>query len=805
MIQRNTAICLFSLTIVGLLFFAPLLVAPGSILYSDHSDMLAMHLPMKHFSVESFQQHGELPLWCPYSFGGMPFVHDVQVAAFYPPHWLLYWLPTSWLGAAMSWLIVLHVIAGGCAMFAYARSTGLSALGSCAAGIVWMLSGKWLLHMLAGGHYIMTPLAWLPLVVMFLIRSAESSSRVRHAIWVRLGWAIAAGVVFGVMTLGTHPQVTFYSGIGVALLLLVRVKFTRSEHHESVWQQLSNVVGSGIVCAIIAIGLASIQLLPAVEATPQTTRSAGVETGDVLAGGMRTLVNFFGPAIVSPNPSCQWEDRGGFALTITVLAIFAGWVREDRASRAHAWTTIALLLFALGGAVLFQSLPGFRLFRQPTRMLLIAWLPIAWLVGAAVETFESPSAAKYTNRFRQIAIRVAAVALILVGGLAVRSAVGGDELLFQPYWAIAVVALLGICSVVSWFCPVNRRWGAIGIVALVGVDVAAVSQPYVETRSYAEIYPTGDIVTKLTENVAPGDRVLDRDDNRLSSPLGTGAPLGLLHSLEVVRGYNSFDVASYREYLKDISNDPAPLKPFDDVWTFPLVGNFPLANEDLVNLLGARYLIVPKVEVANGVWKRTGVSERQPRGYNLIAGGMQTMDEFELVENESAFPRAFLVPNDLTSVSADHLQLDEVLRRGATAVLPTEIVEWRPNAIRVKASTETISHLVLTETHYPGWHCRVDGQPTDILRVHGLFRAVSLPPGEHEIEFLFAPRSLRIGRAASLVTLGSAVLLLWGSLVVARQKTATADDNDTENGDPEDNDVVSETADIDLITATTAQ
>ena len=55
-------------------FFTPLVLDPEQVLYSDHSDMLAMHLPMKRFLVRSWQENDELPRWCPYSFGGMPFL-----------------------------------------------------------------------------------------------------------------------------------------------------------------------------------------------------------------------------------------------------------------------------------------------------------------------------------------------------------------------------------------------------------------------------------------------------------------------------------------------------------------------------------------------------------------------------------------------------------------------------------------------------------------------------------------------------------------------------------------------------------
>src|SRR5260221_13718208 len=88
---------------LGLLFFSDLVLHPTQTLYSGSSDLLAMHLPLKRFLVRSWQETGEIPLWCPHSFGGMPLVHDVQVAAFYPVHLPLYLLPEEAVGAALSW------------------------------------------------------------------------------------------------------------------------------------------------------------------------------------------------------------------------------------------------------------------------------------------------------------------------------------------------------------------------------------------------------------------------------------------------------------------------------------------------------------------------------------------------------------------------------------------------------------------------------------------------------------------------------------------------------------------------------
>src|ERR1700745_2491231 len=68
----------------ALFFFSDLVRHPTQVLYSDYSDILAEHLPAKRFLVRSWQETGELPLWCPYRFGGGPVVPHIQGGGLQP-------------------------------------------------------------------------------------------------------------------------------------------------------------------------------------------------------------------------------------------------------------------------------------------------------------------------------------------------------------------------------------------------------------------------------------------------------------------------------------------------------------------------------------------------------------------------------------------------------------------------------------------------------------------------------------------------------------------------------------------------
>ena len=383
---------------LALFFFADLVAHPTQVLYSDHSDLLAEHVPAKRFLVRSWRETGELPLWCPYSFAGSAFVHDPQVAMFYPPHWALLLLPEESVGAGLSWLIVLHVIVAGWGTYAYARSQGLGVPAALVSACGFMFAGKWMLHLLGAGHYITVGLAWLPWVLLLLegaVRGAASCvppprgssspcwcwGRTRSGPFTpdcssRL-WTLGAALEEAGVWSSPLAPVLRGEGSGVrggvcaqpqcnamqSIPLTPDPSPPRGEGRK-VGVALLRWAGYGAWTAALAGALAAVQLLPTLEAAALSTRAGGVASDEILAGGVRSLLFFVGPALKAVPSSLMWEDRGGLGLLWVAAAALAPFLCRGRV-RYQAAVCLALVVFALGGAILFQSLPGFRVFRQP--------------------------------------------------------------------------------------------------------------------------------------------------------------------------------------------------------------------------------------------------------------------------------------------------------------------------------------------------------------------------------------------------------------------------------------------------------
>jgi hypothetical protein len=155
---------------------------------------------------------------------------------------------------------------------------------------------------------------------------------------------------------------------------------------------------------------------------------------------------------------------------------------------------------------------------------------------------------------------------------------------------------------------------------------------------------------------------------------------------------------------------------------------------------------------------------------NFVRHAVFVSDDEEAVSvmRGSAFdPRSTVVlSGDGSAGDNTSLNLDETtVPRGHAA---TQIIHYGPERIVVRVNAQTSGWLVLSDAWYPGWKASVDGVEVPVERADVLFRAVRVPTGEHQVEWVFHPTTYRYG---ALISLGSALLLVsFGVLLWIRAK-----------------------------------
>jgi hypothetical protein len=94
------------------------------------------------------------------------------------------------------------------------------------------------------------------------------------------------------------------------------------------------------------------------------------------------------------------------------------------------------------------------------------------------------------------------------------------------------------------------------------------------------------------------------------------------------------------------------------------------------------------------------------------------------------------------------------------------------NRIAFQAQLSQDGYVLLNEIYYPGWEATMDGAPLEVLPADGIFRALAVPAGSHQIEMRFRPRHLAAGAAVSLLTL--AFLMTYFTLHRRRRRAEKA-------------------------------
>ncbi|MGC9334329.1 MAG: oligosaccharide flippase family protein, partial [Anaerolineae bacterium] len=253
------------------------------------SDLVLENLVWKQFFVESLRT-GEVPLWNPHLFAGVPFLAAGQHSALYPLSTLYYALP---LTHAYGWFTVLQLWLAGVFMYALIRVLRLGRFPGLLAGITYQLSAFFVVSVVF--PMIIAAAAWLPLllaVIEIVVRKQEEKG---SGPFVPIVYIVPGAIVLGLLILAGHPEILVYTLLVLAyyaaarlILMWRRVGSWRPALRLGLW--LGLMVGLGL-------GVGSVQLIPMLELVTRNFREGSVTLADVRgwAYPVRQIITFFVP------------------------------------------------------------------------------------------------------------------------------------------------------------------------------------------------------------------------------------------------------------------------------------------------------------------------------------------------------------------------------------------------------------------------------------------------------------------------------------------------------------------------------
>jgi len=739
--RRPTILWLGLLLLATVVFYWRILLTRQFSLLTD-SEGVSQSYSWLRFWVVSIR-HGTLPLWDPYTLAGHSFAGEMQTAAFYPLHLLLAIFPLNRHGLLSPnlyhcWFAFTHFL-GACFMFALARELKLTRFAAFLAGICFSLGG--FVGRVPWPHMFESSI-WLPLLFLFFLR-AISALETRRAV---LHSAIA-GLMLGLSILAGGMHVVI---LQVLVVLSAGAYHAFAGESRAAWRR---ALLATAVLLIVGFAAGAVQLLPSMEYSQQAIRFLGragalpaAETipyqdlSDALwpNGFVAMLIPqaFNGVAgsgeVINPY-------LGVFPLLLAVLGINGNWTH--RWVRYLTLLAIAGLLYSLGAfsllhGVLYAIVPRLWMAREPARALYVVDFAAAILVGFGLDSLVSPA---FRLRASTTLNRILAGIVIACGaGFLVPALYGKPELNLWVSFSILLIFLS-----YALFLYVARgntgRAARLLVVALVLFDLSAFDWT---ARNLLDLSRTG--------------------VNHLDRLLSTRGAVAFLQSRPGL-------------FRVEVGTDPKPnIADSFAIQTTSAAGV--TAPIDFVRLrvhpqlLNVRYRLAPAASAEPGAlyqdagWKVYEKSNALPRAWLVHAAIVEPSPERALAQIESpGFDPA------QTAVLDDLAPLEPPLQGAAESVT---FLAFEPNHMEVDVVTASKGMLVISEMVYPGWYAAVNGQPARIHRADAGLRGIALPAGQSRVTLRYAPRSVYMGGALTLLAF-LAVGVAWsGAAPHAAKRTA---------------------------------
>lgn len=209
--RRDAPAVAFIITAVAIVF-GRALIAPGRLLTSPSSDIVAQYYPWR-VTLTTALSEGRLPLWSTAEFGGAPFLANSQVGTFLLLDRALAVVVSE--AYAVTLALFFAVVAAGLGTYLFTRRGGVSRIGALLAGLSFALSTAVVGRIYAGHYSIVVAVGLLPLAYLCTDHALDTG---------RLLPAVAAGVVLAGCALAGQVQYPYLFALalgGYALVVAV--------------------------------------------------------------------------------------------------------------------------------------------------------------------------------------------------------------------------------------------------------------------------------------------------------------------------------------------------------------------------------------------------------------------------------------------------------------------------------------------------------------------------------------------------------------------------------------------------------
>ena len=641
----------------------------------------------------------QLPLWNPQVATGFPQVGTIT-GYFNPINILAFYL----LPAPLAFNLLLAFSFLICAIFTYlyCQSVKLSKYSSFLASVSFTFSSVMITQIV---HFpLVQTLSFFPLELYLLETYIQRKKAYVLILFIfTLGLQILAGFY----------QIVLYSTIALAIYSLIRLK--EEKHRLKIAVFLILAIAAGFL-------IGAIQLLPNWELTQISTRQNGLSQEEIKKYPYppKHLITFLNPYLLgdprvgtypkfSENWGIFWENTGYVGIIPLLLACFALITLSKKNKYTIIFVVILIIstLLMLGKytpTFLLYNFPPFSLFRVPARAIVFAAFAISILAAFGFNRLER----KIDGTKKQLLIlAILTFTLCDLFYFAINYHLRGetDKWLTPPQTANFVKADNSIFRI--WAVGNEKIWNE-----------------HFLKKGWKE-----------------------NSDNYLTYLEALTPNYNSLFAIDHVANYGIIQTQR-QQFLGDIINKyPAEVA------------------KKILDVTNVKYFLFPY----------------EIKGENLeLVFKSNTDPSYYIYQNTSVLPRVFIATSwELIDFENGQFKISllEKLNLTKTVLLEkpiekrgfntksgsAEIKSYSNQKVEIDAQTNGGGILVLADSYYPGWKAYVDGKEVEILAANINQRAVVLEQGKHQITFLYAPKSFKIG---ATITIGTSLILLVSLLFI---------------------------------------
>lgn len=711
------------------------------------SDVFAHLYPLRALSIDLIKSF-ELPLWNMYSFSGTPLLANWQSAPLYPLNLLMIIFGN---GIGWSLMIIFQVFASLLFMYLYLRNKQFEIFTSIAASSVFAFSGfmtNYMQYATIGQAFL-----WVPLV-LFLIDKFFETNRLIYIYFLPL-------IIYFVITAGSF-QAAFYA----LALVVVSTLNSLLNYKKNLASKEMIVIFLGLLVGLL---ISAIQLIPTFELLNLSIRAADQNIIEYKYGLLpaQNLLTFISPDFFgNPATGNFWgfmgyqETAGYFGATSLIFVILALWI-IIKEKKKNYYVVAGIFLITL---ILVIDNPISRMTYQlkvpvfstsyATRMLLFVTFSAAILTAVGLNNL---------TKYRKTAMAVTLVTLSLLVvvlvylfiNIQMSSASGKDEVRQVENLKVALkntvvptglIALMLISQIL-----IKRKVFLMVILGfLIVIDNFRFSYKVMDFSKANLLYPTTPAIEFIQQNI--GYFRFDREKSEVFPP-NSWIPYKLMSP----SGYDPLYPKQYAQFYNVYNNND----PLGGVSRYAELDQY---NSPFTDLAGVKYLMVARRD-KEGVIKR----EAETISYKINEDKYKRVFEDKttiILENPDVLPRVNFYQN--FEVEADSIKALRKLRAGfnfkqavildkTPNIKPSNVREdaslkikgYRANKVVIESNSKGDGVVMLTDTYYPGWKVYVDNKESELFLANGIFRAVGVTAGKHNIEFKYQPESFKLGAIIS--------------------------------------------------------